>query len=113
MLDCWPETSLCLTLWMRGQLGLTSGPNNSYHPGPDWPLTSMVSEFLRRSRELLPTPLFKAGENMQNATKVHRGSGQLPTAVSSQCSGPLATPIVSLQSSAHYLKGRDPAVRES
>lgn len=40
---------------MRGQLGLTSESNNSYratlsHPGPDWSLTSMASEFLSRKR---------------------------------------------------------------
>lgn len=43
------------------------------HPGPDWSPTSMASEFLSRNRKFLPTSLFKAGENIQNA----EGEGQI------------------------------------
>lgn len=60
-------------MWMKGQLGLTSGSNNSPRPGPDKSLTSTAPEFLGRTENSYPlTPLFKAGESMRNATKVHR-----------------------------------------
>lgn len=57
-----------------GQPGLISGSNNPYHAaiphsGPDWSPTSMVSEFLRRNRVLLLTPLFK----LETASRMQQG----------------------------------------